>query len=216
MRRFFSVRILALLAFVQGLTSVEDVQATNIQINLGSNGVRSSDWAASFTDLNGTLLSGQNLALDFTFNANQFVRLFSATTSFEVLLTLRTNSSGLPGFLSGTGFLIDQHGNPLQPPQDIGAASSSNGSMFAGLFPLFPDSGAPNRPFDFFNVHFDLTLPDNSSVQITGGKFGLGANSTPFGFGPGIPANIVPDGGSTLLLFGPGLVGLILARKRFR
>jgi len=216
MERFFAVRILALLAFLQALTSVEVARATTIQINLGPSPALSTSVATSFTDLNGTALSGQNLSLDFIFSGPQFVRLFSVTSAFEVSVKLQTNSPGFVGFLDGTGFLRDQFGNPLQPAQDLGSASSG-GLMFAGLFPLFSGSGAPDRPFDFFAVHFDLTLPNNSSFEITGSEFDLSNDGFggPFGVGPGVPKDIVPDAADAIYLLGMGLVGLLVARFKF-
>jgi hypothetical protein len=217
MKRFFAIPVLALLAFIPAVTSVEVARATNIPIDLGPPGALSTDLVVPFTTVNGTSLSGQDLSLDFGFSGSQFVRLFSVTTDFQVSVKLQTNTLGSPGFLSGTGFLRDQLGNPLQPAQDLGSASSSDGSMIGVLFPLFPGAGAPNRPFDFFNVHFDLTLPNNSSFDITGGEFELSAIGLggPFGVGPGVPNDIVPDAADAIFLLGMGLVGLLVARFRF-
>jgi hypothetical protein len=216
MERFFTIRLLALLVLLQTVASVEVARATNIQVNLGPSGI-STDVLVPFADLNGMSLSGQDLSLDFVFSGAQFVRFFSVTGDFEVSVKLRTNSPGLAGFLDGTGFLIDQFGNPLQPAQVLGSASSSDGSMSAGLFPLVPGSGAPGRPFDFFSVQVDLTLPSNASFEITGSEFellsyGLGG---PFGVGPGVPNDIVPDTADAVYLLGTGLAGLLVARFKF-
>src|SRR4026207_1413206 len=133
MKRFFAILIL-----VQAFSIVEVARATTIQVNLGPSPTLTTSLAIPFTDLNGTSLSGQNLSLDFVFTGPQFVRLFSVTaTDFELSVKLQTNSPGNPGFLDGTGFISDKLGNPLQPPQILGSASSSDGSMLAGLFPLF-------------------------------------------------------------------------------
>jgi len=205
---------LAFLLVVQTLVLAEPARATTIQVGLGPSGIF-TDVDVPFSDLNGVSLSGQTLSLDFIFSPGQFVRLFSVTSDLEVSLKLQTNSPGLVGFLSGTGFLSDQQGNPLQPPEILGRASSSDGRMFAGLFPLDPGTGVPNRPFDFFDVHFDLTLPNNPSFQITGSDFELldsGLNG-PFGVGPGIPADLVPDAGSTLFLLVLGLVVPVLTTR---
>jgi hypothetical protein len=217
--RYFAIRALALLAVVQALTNAEVARANALQINVGPPGVI-TDVVVPFTDLNGTTLSGQNLSLDFVFPGPQFVRLFSVTTDFAVAVKLQTNSPGDPGPLENgsTGFLSDQLGNQLQPPQDLGSASSSDGSMSGALLPLLPGAGAPNRPFDFFAVHFDLTLPSNPSYEITGGEFelvNLGSDG-PFGVGPGIPPNIVPDTAGTLYLLSIGLVAIVAARLKVR
>jgi hypothetical protein len=216
MNRFFAIHVLSLVALIQAFTGVEPARATNIQIDLGPPPVVSHGVTVPFADLNGTSLSGQNLSLDFLFSGAQFVRLFSVTSDFEVSVKLQTNSVGLVGFVDGTGFLSDQFGNPLQPPQVLGSASSSDGSMLAGLFPLFAGGGAPSQPFDFFAVHFDLSLPNNSSFEITGSEFELlSVAGGPFGVGPGVPNDIVPDTADSIYLLGIGLVGLLVAHLKF-
>jgi len=107
--------------------------------------------------------------------------------------------------------LVDRHGNPLDQPLQLGSAAGSNGSLAAGLFPLLP--GDLQRPFDFFGIHLDLKLPAAPSISITGEEFLFKSNGGgPFGIGPGIPSDIVPDQGSTLFLLSLALLGPILAR----
>ncbi len=65
------------------------------------------------------------------------------------------------------------------------------------------------RPLDFYDVHLDLTFPTNPGV-VTEGQFRLLSNTGPFGIGPGLPADIVPDTGSTAILLGLGFFGIIL------
>lgn len=192
------------------LGTVGSAKATTIDLELGPSPHITTKVTDSFGGLNGTALQGETLSLDFTFSNGKFVRLFTITSNpFVALLTLQTNGSGMLGFLDGTGFLVDQQGNPLQQPQQLGSASGDNGSLAAGLFPLLP--GGLQRPLDFFGIHFDLTLPVNSSISITGAEFRLMSDG-PFGVGPGVPRDIVPDQGSTLLLLSLGALGLILAR----
>ena len=215
MERFLANRVFVLLAFVQVLANVDVARATSIQIDLGSPPFLSTSFAVPFTDLNGTALSGQDLSLDLVFSGTQFVRLFSVTTDFQISLKLESNTPGSPGFPSGTGFLSDQLGNPLLPAQVLGSASSSDGSMLILLLPLLPGSGAPDRPFDFFDVHFDLTLPSNSPFEITGGEFALDSVSGgPFGVGPGVPRDIVPDPGNTLIFLSLAFSLIILSHFR--
>ena len=133
---------------------------------------------------------------------------------FEGLLTLQTNSPVTldPLKFAGTGFLVDQHGNPLQSPQQLGIASKDN-LLGAGLLPLLP--GDLQRPLDFFGIHFDLTLPLDQFVSITGEQFSLLSDRNhPFGIGPGVPIDIVSDQGSTLLLLSIGLLWLVRRRQR--
>jgi len=190
--------------------------ATPISISLGDSPNVTSGVGTSFTDLNGASLNGQTLSLDFFFLNQKFVRLFSITSnSFDAQITLQTSGWGQVGFLSGTGFLIDKHGNPLGAPQDLGSASG-DGTMAAGLFPLF--AGGLHRPLDFFGVHLDLTLPDAPLVAITGSDFTLSSDpDAPFGVGPGVPHDITTaDTGSSFLLLSLGSLGLMAVRMRLR
>ena len=202
--RLPSARALILALASLEVLAAERGQAVVIPIDLGTPGL-SFDTTVPFLDLNGTALQGQTLSLDFTFTNNHFVRLFTVTNSFSAFVTLATKASGLAGFLEGTGFLVNDQGNPLHAPQDLGSASSSSGEMFVSLFPP-----PLKRPVDFFGVHLDLTFPDNPSVAVTGGQFRLrtDGDSGPFGIGPGIPADIVPDLGSSLFLLSIALAGL--------
>ena len=156
------------------------------------------------------------MSLDFTFTHHEFVRLFSITSDpFAILLKLKTNAPGMVDFLSGTGFLVDQNGNPLEAPMDLGSASRNDGSLAAGLYPLLP--GDLQRPLDFFGIHFDLTLPFAPSVSITSEQFRLRSDvDGPFGVGPGVPRDIfVPDTADPIYLFGIGLAGLLAVRFKF-
>lgn len=190
------------------LADSQAVQAVPIQIDLGAPGTYSLDTTVPFNNLNGTALLGQSLSVDFVFANSQFVRLFTVTTSFSVLVALQTDGSGLVGFLTGTGYLTDSFGNALEPPEILGSASSDDGRMFAGSYPQV------NRPIDFYGVRFDLIFPTNPTVAVTGGQFRLLSDSEPFGIGPGLPTDIVPDSGSTAALLGLGFLGIILFAHR--
>ena len=196
------------------LGAVLSARATTISLDLGTPPRVTSNVTNSFDALNGTALQGQTLSLDFTFSHGEFVRLFTVTSApFVALLKLQTNGSSNIDFLSGTGFLVDQHGNPLQQPQQLGSASGDNGLLAAGLFPLLP--GDLSRPLDFFGLHLDLTLPMSPLVVITGEDFLFKSNGDgPFGVGPGVPRDIVPEGDSTALFLAITLAGLISMRAR--
>jgi VPDSG-CTERM motif len=184
--------------------SSEPARGVTIPINLGPPGTLATNTTISFSDLNGTGLVGQNLSVDFVFTSSEFVRLFTVTSDFSVSMTLQTSSSSFVGFLHGTGYLTDSLGNPLEAPETLGSASSSTGSMTLGL--ISPTVG---RPIDFYGVHLDLTFPTNPAVVI-GGQFRLFSDTGPFGIGPGLPTDIVPDTGSTAILLGLGFFGIIL------
>lgn len=212
----------ALAALVAVFTGT--AQADPIKVDLGpSHTVTSQTPPSTFDDLNGTALSGQSLSVDFGFLNDEFVRVFSVTSdAFQVLIKLQTNSVGFTGFLDGTGYLIDINGDPIPGYGITGSAAGSDGSMAISLFPLLKDEdGTPNddllRPFDFYGVHYDLTFPDvnDDTIFVTTGEFALSADGGVFGIGPGIPDNIVPESGATLLLLGIGLLVSICLRGRF-
>ncbi len=190
-------------------------QAGSIDVDLGPSHTITSETPPSFfDDLNGTPLAGQNLAVDFSFLNGEFVRIFSVTSdAFQASIKLQTNSLGFVGFLDGTGYLIDINGNAIPGYGITGSASGSDGWMAISLFPLLKDDdGTPNddllRPFDFYGVHFDLTFPDvnDDAIFVTSGEFWLSDPSGGvFGVGPGIPRNVVPESGNTVILLVIGL-----------
>lgn len=211
-RNAFKAGVLCVLAMAGTVA-----EAMPVSIDLGSAPNITSHVATAFDDLNGTQLHGQTLSLDFLFGNSEFARLFSVTDpSFAVLITLQTSGSGIVGFLDGTGFLLDENGAALGTPELLGSASRDDGSMSAGLFPLL--SGEFATPVDFFGVHTDLMLPANLPLTVTGGEFQLvAAGATPhdvFGIGPGVPRDLIPDSGGTLLLLSLTVVALGSIRKR--
>lgn len=208
------------------LAGVGKVEASTIGIDLGPSqvltGINPETSRIPFDGLNGTPVVG-SVSVDFLFTNNEFVRLFTATQpAFDALIILHTNGSGLLGFLQGTGYLIDAHGNAIPGFGITGSASGDDASMGIGLFPLFKDTnGTPDdqlqRPLDFYGVHYDFTFPSNPSVAVTGGEFLLTASGaiTAFGIGPNIPADIltIPECSSTtFFLLGIGLAGLVRMR----
>jgi hypothetical protein len=192
-----------------------------IHLDLGAGG------PIGFSQLDGTPVDG-TLSVDFMFSHHQFVRLYSATDwSFCVMLGLSTTGSGLVGFMEGSGSLLDARGKAIPGYGITGSASSDDGSMDMGFFPLFTDdNGAPDtelsRPLDFYGVRFNIIFPEvNPSIEVTGGKFSLYGG--PIGIGPHIPTDIladiptdistviptdIPEPGS-LLFFGFGAFGLM-------
>jgi hypothetical protein len=226
-RRSYGARclpgILLIITLASGLGAVGKVHATPIGIDLGPPHKVTSQRSVPFNALNGTNLYGQALSIDLAFSNNKFVRLFTITSSlFDVSIELQTNGSGTLDVLQGTGYLIDSQGMAIP---GFGVTGSASGSDLLGidLFPLLKDkNGTPNndllKPLDFSGIHFDLTFPDinNPSIHVTGGRLKLFDPTAMFGVGPGVPADIVPDGGSTLLLFsgaGFGLFGLRQIRR---
>ena len=204
----------------------DSANAVLINADLGPpHTITSETSPSSFDALQGRHLNGQTLSLDFSFLNSEFVRIFSVTSwTFDASIKLQTNGSGLLGFLDGTGYLVDINGNAIPGYGVTGSASGSDGSLFLGFFPLLKDKdGTHNtdllRPFDFYGVHYDLLLPNVSdpSIHVTTGQFTLFSDPNGvFGIGPGLPTDIVPDSGSTLLLLAiAGLaIGLYSMRHR--
>ena len=200
------------------LASILSAKAATIPIDFGPSGVI-FDRSTPFTGLEGTPLLNQDLALDFIFTGDTFIRLFTATDKVvSVMLTFHTSGSGLVGFVLGSGALLDEKGHTIPGFGVTGSASSDQGDLHIGFFPFFKDESGTidtkvKLPLDFFGVHFDLSLPLAPSVEITGGDFRVVCNelpfstSTGFGVGPGIPKDIkhVPDTGSTLMMLGMAL-----------
>jgi hypothetical protein len=199
-----------LLAAAILVTHTGALNATSIPINLGLTRV-TPFFGTSFNELNGIALNGQLLSLNFVFTHN-FVRLIPRGNfphtgeDFDIALSLDTNANGLPGFASGRGFIFDQAGNPLQPPERLGSAASDTGAIFLGLFPLL--DGAPANAH-FYGFHMDITLPNNPGFEITGEDLQLlgghiqDLSQGQFGIGPH-----VADNGSTLALFAFALLAL--------
>lgn len=198
-------------ATVATLAIAVPVQAIVIDIDPGKSGQLLNEIVIPFDQLAGTSLLGQSLSLDLLFDQGQFARLFTVTTDYTAGLRLRTGGSGLVGFLNGTACLLDATGSPMTAAQDLGRASSDTGWMYAGLHPLLP--GLLDAPFDFFGVRYDLTLPMNTSFSVTAAEFHLFSATGPFGIGPDLPVDVVPDGGGTALLLLVGLFAIIGTRR---
>jgi hypothetical protein len=193
------------------------LNATSIPINLGPTRV-TPFFGTSFNELNGVSLNGQSLSLNFVFTDN-FVRLLPPGSfphtgqDFDIALILDTNANRLPGFASGSGFIFDQAGNPLQPAERLGSAASSGGAIVLGLFPL-SDGASPDANFSGF--HVNITLPDNPGFKIIdehlelwGGHIhGFPSDEGQFGIGPHIA-----DNGSTLALFAFALLAVSATSK---
>lgn len=205
-------RVILAIIVVSGLLGAR-AEATSIGIDLGSAGRLTTAVGVPFEQLDGTHLSGQTLSLNFVFTKQEFARLFSITnSSFTILTTLRIHGSDGSDFLTGTGNLLNNGGGAMEPPQDLGSASGTH-AMSVALFPLA--STDLHKPLDFFGVHLDLTLPFDTSVTVTGGRFRLlaaGVNEEDrFGIGPGLPTDIIPESGSTIILLSVAGTALLVA-----
>jgi hypothetical protein len=192
--------------------------ATTITIDLGPPSRVTGEKIASFSDLNDLQFSGQTLSLDLVFAGNGFVRLFKSTNStFLLLPMLDVFGAGTINNPTGSGYLFDEAGNPISSVTSFGGSVTTDpgGEAFhlalGGFFPLLADeTGKPAEnvafPLDIYGAHLDITLPNGSAFDVTGGEIGLFPNASErwdnqFQIGD------VPDSGYTLFL---ALIAVVL------
>jgi hypothetical protein len=212
------IRLLVILAWsVAAIIVLQPavLNATSIGVSLRETRTTPT-FGTAFNQLDGQLLNGQTLSLDFVFTDN-FVRFLppgglpQTGTDFDISVYIATNASLPPGefvgFATGTGFIFDQAGHALETSKALGSFVDSAGGIGLGLFPFFADrTGAISneiaRNASFYGFHMDITLPNNSQFQITDANLGLFGGNIPrpnhpgeFAIGPH-----VPDAGSTMLL----------------
>jgi len=116
-KRFLRLALAVIGAVALLVLAANEVQAMPVQIDLGPtgvlNGANPETGEIALNGLNGTPVVG-SLSVDFLFTNSEFVRVFTATQPlFEASIDIQTNGFGLLGFLSGTGHLIDAHGNAI-------------------------------------------------------------------------------------------------------
>jgi hypothetical protein len=185
--------------------------AIPVPIDLGPtgivNGSRTMDLAAPNVQF-----QGQNIVIDFSFQNGEFVRLFTATkNSFQIDAFFRINNAPLPGLnFTGSGFLTDDQGGELGPPIALQAFPVTDLVHEVGVDLLLRPLTSNAVPADVYGIHLDLTLPDSPGFGFGDGPIGgITFDANIFGIGPGIPRDIVPDGGSTALFLAITLGGLI-------
>ena len=177
--------------------------ATTITIDLGPPSRVTGEKVVSFSDLDDLQFSGQTLSLDLVFGGNGFVRLFKSTSpSFLLLPMLDVFGAGTINNATGSGYLFDKAGNPISSVTSFGGwVTTDPGGEAArlhlgGFFPLLAEGTFPP---DIYGAHLDITLPNASAFDVTGGELGLFPNAlerwhNQFQIGD------VPDSGGTLLL----------------
>jgi hypothetical protein len=219
------MRITIKIATVATVSVVTNAWATSIPVDLGPNGVFSSlpgspptlPLFVSFPapDLQ---FQGQNIALDFTFQNSEFIRLFTLTKVFNVDVFLRINNAPSPQIFSGTGFVSDALGNALGPATSVQAFTDTNGAnQIIGSDFFFAPSISLAHPVDIYGIHLDLTLPDSPGFGFGNGTFGaITLNADILGIGPNIPADVTPETGDAIGLLALGLTALMAIRWVFR
>src|SRR5437764_2498511 len=184
--------------------------ATTITIDLGPAGRVTGEKTVNFSGLNDLNFSGQTLSLDLVFSGNGFVRLFKSTSpTFLLLPMLDVFGAGTINDPTGSGYLFDSAGNPISSVTSFGGSVTTDpgGEAFRlGLGGFFPLLAGGTFPPDIYGAHLDITLPNASAFNVTGGELGLFPNASQrwhnqFQIGD------VPDSGCTLFL---ALIAIVL------
>jgi hypothetical protein len=196
-------KALLLLATLGCSMSWVPTYATTITIDLGPAGRVTGEKTVNFSGLNDLNFSGQTLSLDLVFSGNGFVRLFKSTSpSFLLLPMLDVFGAGTINDPTGSGYLFDEAGNPISSVTSFGGSVTTDpgGEAFrlslGGFFPLLAGGTFPP---DIYGAHLDITLPNASAFNVTGGELGLFPNASQrwhnqFQIGD------VPDSGCALFL----------------
>ena len=214
------MHLLRLLAVAAFLVSGSVAVATPLWLDLGETGVVNGSRTVELPAPN-VQFQGQNVVFDFSFQSDEFIRLFTATKhSFQMDAFFRINNAPLPPLnFAGSGFLTDNLGGQLGPAVSLKASEVTVGigvnEVQVGVDFLLRHLTSNAVPGDVFGIHLDLTLPDSPGFGFGHGPpGGVTFDGNIFGIGPGVPRDIVPDFGSTALFLTIALGGLISMRAR--
>lgn len=188
------------------------LHAITIPLPLPSPPALVTEHIISFADLVGEELAGQTFILDFPCPSGTFIRLYPVSPTFNALLALQTDFSGLPGFISGLGSVLDPVGAPILT-EPLGAASSSSGLLAAGLvLPALPVTPA----LDLYGFRYELSLPITPGAYVTSAELRLLARG-PIGIGPGVPDEWpAPEGGDAAFMLCVGCFVILAGRRVFQ
>jgi len=187
------------------LLSGVSMQATIINLDLGSPRVVTDGIYVTSDALNSTLMAGQTLNIDYEFNHP----IKTLTKWYYVAIRALTNRVPVPDGLYAqvtqvAGYLVRPDGStgPILCLGELGIYNPTSSDVLFGLANLY-DGGPPKATDIFSGMHFDITLPDLPGVEING----LRLNFDPGARGKNnvnkwvVLAQAVPESGSTLLLF---------------
>jgi hypothetical protein len=169
------------------------------------------------TQLNGIVLSGQTLSLEFTFEDDILAEVpggIRSALGFGVSLSVATTANAVPGFAGNdsTGYLLGGDGSAMSgvlPPDRVGRWMSSSGAFGVGLFP-----GPLIDGFRMSGVYYELVLPA-TGYAITGGKIRL-SSSDPWGrLNIGTVAQL-PEPGVPIWLLAATMSALVYGSRRGR
>ena len=194
---------------------VPAAKAIAIGVDLGSTGIINSSRTVDLLAPN-VQFEGQNIVFDFSFQNGEFIRLFTATKFFQMDAFFRINNAPLPPLnFAGSGYLTDNLGGQLGPAVSLIALPVTDLVNEIGVDFLLRPLTSNAIPSDVYGVHLDLTLPNSPPFGFGDGPpGGVRFDGNVFGIGPGVPRDIIPDTGSTLLLLSLGSLIPVLARMR--
>lgn len=155
------------------------------------------------SSFDGQQFAGQHVSIDLTFNKQ--IHLFANTyPNFLISIGFATHNGS--GFITGSGYVVDETGRRLIDSSLLGSADSAEGS-WVGLFPCYYGI---TKPTDIWGAHFDLVFPNSGATIDLGGlelfdnDFVLNDHRVQgFHIGP------IPESGSTLLLLTIALIPII-------
>jgi hypothetical protein len=206
------------IALTASLFPIPTALAIPIPVDLGPTGIVLDHRIVSLTAPN-VDFQGQNITLDFSFQSGEFIRLFTATHFFQMDATFRINNAPIPQNFAGSGFLTDINGFALGPSVTLEAFPLINGvNQITGVDLVLRPLTSNAVPADAYGVHLDLTLPNSPGFGFVSSPnpSGFAVFGDIFGIGPGVPADVVPEGGGTSAFFAVGLTALIAAKICFR
>jgi hypothetical protein len=198
------------------LCTVPAALAIPIPVDLGSTGIVEGVRQVSVTAPD-VSFQGQNIIFDLSFQSDQFVRLFTATTFFQIDIFFRINNAPIPQNFAGSGYLTDKNGQALGPSVTLQAFPVTNLVSEIGVDFLLRPLTSNSIPADAYGVRLDLTLPDSPGFGFvnTPAPGAIVFDGNIFGIGPGIPANVIPEGGCTFVLFALAFGAVLAVRICF-
>src|SRR5207245_11679011 len=103
---------------------------------------------------------GQNIVFDFSFQNGEFIRLFTATKSFQMDAFFRINDAPLPPLnFAGSGYLTDNLGGQLGPAITLVALPVTDLVNEIGVDFLLRPLTSNAVPADAYGIHLEISLP---------------------------------------------------------
>jgi hypothetical protein len=219
-KRVIAAGIILLLGVISSSaipTGIVDLEPTGV--------VRSAGGRSTKIGLDGVPLDGQTHSFNFSFGG-KFIRLFSATPYIlvDMYLPLDGTAPVGSGYIpsAGSGYFTNQNGEQAGQLLPLtGFNDSRDGKAInIQLFGVLPQG---ERPLNLYGFHVDLNAFLPGGLIDEGGasseSFSVFTNSyRVFGVGPerGLPADLVPESGTTIGFLTVGLVAVALGKRLWR